>query len=114
MRTKRLLLIAGGGLAVVIALAVTLVLVLGGGKNLDDDPRGEEACKQLEQSIRYGGDTEVEMGSLLLAGKAAAKARTEEIRDTVEVVEGLEDFPIADRDELQAACEDYGYEFPDD
>lgn len=55
---------------------------------------------------------EAKVGLLLLAGKAAVKSDTRAIRDAVEEIEGLEEFPVVDVDELTAACEDAGVEIP--
>lgn len=100
--------------ASLLALAIGALLVgCGGGIDLEDDPRGQEACDLLVRSIQYNGDAEQGMGSLLGAGQAAAKSRTEEIRATVEVVDGLEDFPVVDPDALTEVCEDAGIEVPE-
>lgn len=100
--------------AAVVLVVVAAVMLSGGGINLDDDPRGREACEALVQAQEYSGDAEVGMGSLLMAGEAASKARTEEVRETAEPLDGLDDFALVDADALQAVCEDAGFEFPDE
>ncbi|MEP7738573.1 hypothetical protein ABKW28_13025 [Nocardioides sp. 31GB23] len=105
--------------AAIVALVTVAAILLNGGSGIDlsDDPRGREACDQLVQSIEYDGDMEVRMGSLLAAGEAAAKSRSEEIRAAAEPladgVEELEGFALVDEDALRAACEDAGVEVPE-
>lgn len=111
--------------AAVVLVVVAAVMLSGGGINLDDDPRGREACEALVQAQEYSGDAEVGIGSLLMAGEAASKARTEEVRETAQGLAegagldedeagGLADFAVVDQDALQAVCEDAGFEFPDE
>lgn len=98
----------------VCLVSAGLMMTACGGETLENDPRGQEACEYLVQSVEYEGDPEVAMGSLISAGQAASKARTESIRAAVnDPIEGLEEFPIADADALQEACEDLGVEVPD-
>lgn len=119
MTAKRLrVLVAGiaGAALVLIALAVVLI-ARDDFIDLSNDPRGQEACDQLIQSIQYDGDPKIRMGSLLAAGEAALKARTPEIRDAAkplgEGVDEFDGFGVADPDALTAACEKAGVEIPD-
>lgn len=104
-------------------MAVGVVLLAGCGSDLEsDDPQGYEACKWFDKSNRDGADVEVGFGGVLLAGKAASKAKTAAIRDSAEPMfddidfEGatpstIEDTYTVDRDSLRTACADAGYEF---
>lgn len=110
----RTLVAAIAAAAVVLIIVAAILLSRDNSIDLRDDPRGQEACDALVASIRYSGDSEIGLGSLLGAGQAASKSRTKEIREaTNEPVEGLEDFPIVDVDKLTAACEKAGVEIPE-
>lgn len=104
-------------LATLTLLGTALLLQGCGGESLENDPRGQEACDQLVQSVEYDGDAEIQMGSLLAAGEAALKARNEDIRAAAtplaEDVEELEGFALVDQDALRDACENAGVEVPE-
>lgn len=119
------IMLAGLGAAALVLVGVAVVMLTRDNIDLSDDPRGREACEALVQALEYSGDAEVGIGSLLMAGEAASKARTEEVRETAQGLAegagldedeagGLADFALVDQDALQAVCEDAGYEFPDE
>lgn len=98
--------------AATVLVAVLAMSGCGGGSLEEDDPRGAEACAALVESIRYEGDVEQQLGQMIIAGKAAAKAKSDAIAGTVgEPIEGL-DMPVVDGQELYDACEEEGVEMP--
>lgn len=117
--------LAALGTAIVVTIIIAVALIATEDRiDLSDDPRGREACDALVQAQEYSGDAEIAIGSLLTAGEAASKARTQEIRDTATGLAegagideadagGLADFATVDQDELQAVCESAGIEFPE-
>lgn len=108
--------------AVVAAAVVGLLAGCGGSDLKSDDPQGFEACEWFDKSMAEDAGVEVGFGGVLLAGKAASKAKTKSIRESAEPMfedveldgatpNALADTYTIDRDALRGACADAGYEF---
>lgn len=106
-----------------IAVSVLLVAGCGGASFAEEDPHGHAACTELAK-VESAQDATNKVGGLMQAGEEARQASTKSIRDAVEAVfdeEAMEalqgtssegqNFYIADRDKLTAACEEQGFEF---
>lgn len=94
-----------GGVAAVMVMAL-FASGCGGTTLAEDDPRGQEACDQLNQALRHLDDFDQYAGNLSLASQAAAHAKTKAIADTVVPTEGLAVLPTVHAKDLHAACED--------
>lgn len=93
-------------------LGAALLVAGCGGEPLADDPHGQKACDLLSKSNASNNVVNiVEIG--MRAGHHALRSETPAIADSVEPIEGLEAFDIANHKQLEAACEDAGFEVTD-
>jgi len=82
--------------------------------DLSTDPNGQKACDQLVVALESSDHVGKKADALILAAEAAEDAETTAIREALnEPIEGLEDIPTVNIDQLSAACADAGVDVPD-
>lgn len=93
-------------------LGAALLVAGCGGEPLADDPHGQRACELLSDSNASNNVVNIiEIG--MRAGHHALRAETPAIADSVKPIDGLESFDFANNQQLEAACEDAGFEVMD-
>lgn len=102
------------GMTKVMALMFLASLAACGSESLEErDPHGFAACQQLISAREHDDDVGIKVGSQLAAAEEAEKAKTSSIKDALQKpIEGLEQVPLIDPDELEAACEEEDVDVP--